>query len=390
MTTDMDIVKGRQLRIVFVSRAPFFGGAEQALERLACELVRMGYVVLIVLGENNDVLKRMRNAGLECRVCALPQRDKWQWLGYRRARRELRRVMVEFGADIVHANDLPTHQITSDAARGLGVPRVCHDRFGYSSEAIDWFNRHGAECHLFVSNAFMDEMRTRSAGLGVSSCAVVHDGISLPRLRSVNDKFEARGKLGLSTDKVIVTFTGQVIERKGVKELLESWARLDTSVREVGQLVIVGDDLPNDGRYRVEMEALGGRLDIDVRFTGFRDDIDMWLIASDIVTLPSHEEPLGLTIMEAVAYGLATVGSRVGGIFEMIVDEHTGLLVDSGSVSQLADAISRLITDSELRQRLGQQARKRCEEYFSIEAHTRNILRQYAKILGDEQRGLCA
>ncbi len=390
MTTDTDMLIGQKLRIMFVSRAPFFGGAEQALERLACELMRVGHTVLVVLGENNDVLNRMREAGLECQVCALPQRDKWQWLKYRQARHELRKVVTGFGPSVVHANDLPTHQIVSDTVRGLNVPHVCHHRFAYSGEAIDWFNKYGAKHHLFVSNAFMDQVCARSARLAKSSRAVVHDGLPLPTLPCDNDIIEVRREFELDTDKVIVTFTGQVIERKGVKDLLEAWAQLDAHVRNMAELVIVGDDLPNNGRYRLEMEKLAARLGINVQFTGFRDDVDKWLIASDIVILPSHEEPLGLTIMEAMAYGLATVGSRVGGIVEMIIDEQTGLLVDAGDTALLADAISRLICDGELRQQLGKRARRQCEEHFSIEAHAQNILHEYAKILACERNGVCA
>ncbi len=54
-------------------------------------------------------------------------------------------VLREYGPDVVHSNDLPTHQIVGDAARGLGMPRICHHRFPFEGPAVDWLNKAGAE-----------------------------------------------------------------------------------------------------------------------------------------------------------------------------------------------------------------------------------------------------
>lgn len=71
----------------------------------------------------------MERAGLRCVYSPMCLTDKWHWLRYMKARNRLRQVVKRYRPDVIHGNDLPTHQIVSDAARGLGIPRVCHHRF---------------------------------------------------------------------------------------------------------------------------------------------------------------------------------------------------------------------------------------------------------------------
>src|SRR3712207_71991 len=111
--------RGRRLKVCLASMAPFVGGAEVAAERLAGGLLGAGHDVLVVLGTRGPVQERMERAGLRCAHCPMYLTDKWHWLRYVRARNRLRRVLRHQRPDVIHSNDLPTHQIVSDAARGL-------------------------------------------------------------------------------------------------------------------------------------------------------------------------------------------------------------------------------------------------------------------------------
>ncbi len=377
----------KSLRICLVSRAPFFGGAEQAGLRLAQGLQQAGHEVLMIVGEDNEVRQAMADADLNVVVCPLPQTDHRKWWAYMSARTRLRRIIKAFRPDIVHANDLPTHQIASDAVRDLNVKRVCHQRFIYSGKAIDWLNKRGADLHLFISPAFMQDMCGKSAQLASEPGALVPDGLPMPALPTDADRLEARKHLGLPLHQFILTFTGQVIERKGVADLLHAVAVLPWQQRMAVKLVIVGDDLAGDGAYRLMMEQLAHTLDVDAHFAGFCRDVDRYLVASDTVVLPSHAEPLGLTIMEAMSHGRACIGTNVGGIPSMIVHEHTGLLVEPSDPQGLSEAIGRLVCDDVLRQTMAVAARRHCRKQFSIEVHVENVLREYHMLLGHvEQR----
>jgi glycosyltransferase involved in cell wall biosynthesis len=295
-------------------------------------------------------------------------------------------MIQRFKPDIVHSNDLPTHQFVSNAALGLGIPRICHHRWIFPGSGINWLNKFGAERHLFVSKGLMDELCGNSAKLAAASCAVLYDGLPMPALPTEHDRLEARVKLGLPKEKSVVLFAGQIIERKGVADLLHAWKRLQPKYGATATLVIVGDDVAGKGAYRIEMEELAGELQVDVAFKGFQTNVADWLIASDVVMVPSHAEPLGNATLEAMAQCRPVIGGNVGGIPEMVVHEETGLLVPPKNPVELAAAIERLLLNRDEAQRFGNAARRRCEELFSLDAHIQNVVAEYRRLLLPSER----
>jgi glycosyltransferase involved in cell wall biosynthesis len=357
--------------------APFHAGAEVAAERLAGGLVADGHRVSVILGTDGETAQRMRQAGVDVRCIPLATTDKFAWWKYRRAQRELRRALQEFAPDVIHANDLPTSQMTAQTAGELGIPRICHHRWIFGGEAIDWLNKFGAERHLFVSQALKNQLCNESARLAAGPCEVVYDGLPLPGRPDEADRQAARRELGLAADKTIVLFAGQIIERKGVADLLHAWSKVESQLAHGAKLVIVGDDLEGRGGYRVQMEVLNAELGCGARFVGFQKNVPRWLTAADVCVVPSHAEPLGNATLEAMAHARPVVGCSVGGIPEMIVDGETGVLVSPHDPPRLAEAIGSLLLDKQRRERLGSAGRARCEEKFSLRAHVDAVVEQY-------------
>jgi glycosyltransferase involved in cell wall biosynthesis len=102
-----------------------------------------------------------------------------------------------------------------------------------------------------------------------------------------------------------------------------------------------------------------------VVFISQADNINEMLSAMDVFVMPSLQEGLGLALMEAMAQGLPVVGSAVGGIKTLIQDKVNGLLVSPANVEELAQAILKLLPDSQQRVVLGANARKFIMENFS-------------------------
>ncbi len=368
------------LKITLTSWAPFVAGAEIAIERLATGLSSAGNEVLLVVGTKGDALKKFQDAGIRCEFVEQKFTDKWKWLSYRKSRNRLIDILRREKPDIIHSNDLPTHQMTSDAARRVRVPIVCHHRWIFEQSAIDWLNKFGADHHLFVSRALMNTLSNASPRLQSNSRAVVYDGLPIPTSPEERDRRASRQQLNLDPDRLLVLFAGQIIERKGVADLLQAWSRLE-HWHDQADLVIVGDDLENHGAYRQEMELLARRIAGSARFVGFQKNVPTWLLASDVVLVPSHSEPLGNATLEAMAYARPVVGSNVGGIPEMIVDGVTGMLIPPHSPSDLASAVERILSDTSMRLQMGQAARQRCETLFSLDVHVASVLTEYRRVL---------
>lgn len=406
------------MHVLLAAWAPFHAGAEVAAVRLATGLRDAGHRVSVVVGTRGETYEQLREIGLDTRYLPLTMTDKFKWLRYRHAQRLLRRLLVELQPDVVHANDLPTSQMVAQATGRLGIPRVCHHRWIFGGSAIDWLNKYCAERHLFVSRALMDRLTEASPQLAASEREVVYDGLALPQSPDDDDRQAARRRLGLSLDANVVLFAGQIIERKGVADLLRAWTTVSSMLKKgagaparhqspgaffdgaratpylqqttcrcerPAQLIIAGDDLENLGSYRREMEALAQQLPCDARFVGYQRNVADWIVAADFCVVPSHEEPLGNATLEAMAHGRPVVGTHVGGIPEMVVHQETGLLVPPRNPERLADALLRLLSDADLRTRLGQSARARCEQLFSLRAHVDAVVAEYRQLLAERK-----
>ena len=142
--------------------------------------------------------------------------------------------------------------------------------------------------------------------------------------------------------------------------------------------MLVGEG-PEEGMIRGLVRALG--LEEHVRLLGLRTDVARLLPAADLFLLTSVTEGIPVTVIEAMAAGLPVVGTRVGGMGEVVDEGTTGLLAPPGDDAALAEAVLRLAGDPDLRARLGRQGRARAEALFSEDRMHAGYLRLYEEML---------
>ena len=118
-----------------------------------------------------------------------------------------------------------------------------------------------------------------------------------------------------------------------------------------------------------------------VRFVGHVEDVRPYLEIAGLFVLSSEKEGLPLVLAEAMAYGVPCIATDVGGNREIIAHGHTGLVVESGSSEQIAQAIDYLLTHPEERIRMGSEARSRVEEHFGLD----ETMDKLAKVLIGER-----
>jgi glycosyltransferase involved in cell wall biosynthesis len=131
--------------------------------------------------------------------------------------------------------------------------------------------------------------------------------------------------------------------------------------------VIVGE-----GSKRQEWQLLADQLGVSntVIWTGFRTDMPRILAALDIYVVPSVNEGLSLSILEAMAAGKPIIATDVGGNSEMIIDDVTGILINPGSYQMLATAITVLLNQPDKRARLSQAGHNLVTENFNVQRMT--------------------
>lgn len=180
-------------------------------------------------------------------------------------------------------------------------------------------------------------------------------------------------------DGIRVVFLGELGRRKGVYDLLPAWQRVAGRLPGA-TLLLAGNG--ETSAVAAEVERL--RLGASVRLLGWvgGEEKTRLLAGADIFVLPSHNEGLPMSLLEAMSFGLAVISTRVGGIPDAVREGDEGLLLEPGDVDGLAAALERLASDAALRRRLGEAARRRVERDFSPAAAIARLDELYAELTG--------
>jgi glycosyltransferase involved in cell wall biosynthesis len=277
------------------------------------------------------------------------------------ARRQLRAIAAEARPDWVVSPDVQT---LLQAAPLLGGRRAL-----FLQSAPERLMRHALTgrlldrrldrvlcCSHFIAEA------ARATPVAADKIAVVPNGVPLPAERP----FAARNPLRIG-------IVGRIVDQKGHMVLLEACALLKQRC-DAFRLDIVGD---RDGDYAAAVASRAASLGLGgiVCWPGFVTDRDRLYAGLDIVAAPAVDEPFGLTVTEAGAYGLPAVAARSGAFPELVEDGRTGLLFPPGDARALADALERLVRDAGLRRTLGEGGRARVASCFTAEAMTDSFLK---------------
>ena len=231
-----------------------------------------------------------------------------------------------------------------------------------------------------VSNFVAGRLRERSH-IPHEKITVIYNGVDLARFRPPSDelkKMEWKRRFFDADESVsVVTFIGQLTEEKGLLVYLESIQRLLRSHDDILFNFVGAGPLENLLLHTIKQP--GNNM---MRFLGLRDDAEDILKASDIVVVPSvWEEAFGLVIAEASACGVPVIGSRIGGIPEVLLDQETGILTTPADVDELVRGIERLLYDRNLRKYFSDTGRKHAENNFDLQIQVSETVKLYRQCL---------
>ena len=194
-----------------------------------------------------------------------------------------------------------------------------------------------AEAMVTVSRPLGHELE--QIGVPSEKIHLVPNGVDT-QLFSPRDRDGARRELGVPKGRPLILFVGRLEPQKGLGELLEAFAMVRAK-RPDAILALIGDGVLRD-EVQKKREAWGGDA---LLAPGARPlaEVARWMTACDVFTLPSWNEGTPNVVLEALASGRPTVGSRVGGIPDVLADPKSGLLVPPKDARALADALGAAI-----------------------------------------------
>lgn len=258
--------------------------------------------------------------------------------------------------------------------RGLNTYHARHPVAGVIERFLFRFARAG----LGNSRAVVDQLRAE--GFPTDRLGLIYNGIDAEAFpASAEARQQVRRQFGTDEAGFVIVVLANLIPYKGHADLLRA-------------LVSVRDDLPagwwlwcigRDDGIGGELARLADELGIadHIAWLGERDDVPALLSAADLYVHPSHEEGFSNAVLEAMAAGLASVVTAVGGNPEAMVDGTTGLVVPPRDPAALATGILRLCRNDAERAAFGRAARRRVKQSFSLDACTGAYLRLYDGLL---------
>jgi len=223
-----------------------------------------------------------------------------------------------------------------------------------------------SKADLVIANSQYTKNLILGLGTPPQKVHVVYPGVDTRRYLSTRND-GARKEFGLPDAPTLLT-VARLVERKGIKNLVQAMPRILTTMPTV-MLVIVGDG-PERDRLKEEVRRLG--LSGNVIFVGkvAEDKLLRLYEISDVFVLPAivdsdgNTEGLGVVLLEAMSTQKPVVASRVGGIPEVVVHKQTGILVEPGNPDELARAITYLLKNDQISVKMGRKGRQRAEQIF--------------------------
>jgi glycosyltransferase involved in cell wall biosynthesis len=192
---------------------------------------------------------------------------------------------------------------------------------------------------------------------------------------------EARRKLGIETQDILIGSAGRLGPKKGFGDLIQAFADIHKSHPNT-RLVVIGEGSSRGGLERqARKTGVGDR----IHFTGFRNDIPELLGALDILVQPSISEGLSISLLEGMAAGKTLVACDIQGNREVIFDGLNGVLVAPSNPRALAAAIRTLLDNPTRARELGLAAQVDCRKRFSHARMVKEILGLYDSVVSGKR-----
>ncbi|KEQ28842.1 hypothetical protein N180_19560 [Pedobacter antarcticus 4BY] len=367
----------KKTRILHAIRQGKIGGGETHVLDLVHQLNRDKFESVILAFTPGPMVDQLKSEGFT--VYVVPTERPFNW----KAWPAVTQILTDENIDLVHAHGTRANSNTFYSAKKLNIPLV-YTVHGWSfhpdqSMPVKFIRAQSerllvskADHTICVSQSNLADGKKR---FPISRGSVIVNGINQNKFNPDQTFPDFRKEINIDNSVVLVGYIARITVQKDPFTFLRAIALTP----EVIKFVIIGD-----GELKPEMLRLAGELGLTDRivFLDFRSDIPSILNAIDIFCLPSLWEGLPIALLEAMAMRKAIVATAIDGTRDLVRQMENGVLVPVSESSKLADAITTLASDRNLRERLGEQAYRTIKDNFGVEEMALKIENVYDKVLG--------
>lgn len=348
------------MNILFISSIQMWGGGEVWLLDIMSGLKERGHSVSLICRPQTELVHNALSQGFDVHTIRIGG-DFDPFVIW-----NARRIMKKKNIDVICTNMDKDLRFGGIAAKLAGVRGIVPSReidyplkntlryrFTYNFLATKIVVNSKATQQTILSSApWLDAQRTK----------VIYKGIDLSRYDHGTTS-DIRKEFQLPSSSPLITFVGQLDERKGLQYLLEAWRSVHVEFPEAILFIVGKGKMENE----IKQSIVQHNLQKNITMAGFRNDVPNILLQSSMLVLPSLWEGFGYVLVEAMAAKLPTVATATSSIPEIVEHNTSGILVPPKDSASLARAISSLLSDPSKAAIMGMRGRQIVEEKFSRE-----------------------
>lgn len=320
----------------------------------------------------------------------------------REAYRKIKALIKDFKPDIVHTHAAKSGTIGRLAANACKVPVIVHTFHGhvFHSYFSKWKSQAFVNIERYLARkssgiiAISEQQKKELSDIyricPADKIEIVPLGFDLDRFTAQQEEKRSafRAQYDIAEDEVAIGIIGRIVPVKNHSLFVAAAAKLLSQTAQKVRFIIIGD-----GDMRPQMEADFKAAGIDYAYypqeprharaicISWQTDMDRVLAGLDIVALSSHNEGTPVSLIEAQAAGRSLVSTNVGGVSDVVVNQHTGYITDPGSVDQFAHSLQLLAENSTLRAAFGEAGRGNVLERFSYQRLVHDMSGYYNRLL---------
>jgi glycosyltransferase involved in cell wall biosynthesis len=375
----------KRIRVLWLIKGLGTGGAEKLLEMSLNHLDRetFEYRAAYFLKRKDMLVPRLEKAGVPvfCLNIDKPYNPGALW--------KIFRILRQEKIDVLHIHSPYPAVLGRIAGRLAAVKAIVYtehsvvERYHPVTKLGNYLTYQLNDAIIAISHAVSDSIKKWKTARG-RKVYTIYNGVDYQAIQALaTDPVTIRQSLGIDPRHLVVGTVGNIRPEKGHRYFVEAVRQVMDKYPEV-TFVIVGGEKFEGGTK--ELEELAKELGVRERiiFTGLRPDAIQLMAGFDIFVLPSIWEGFGIVCVEAMAQGKPVIGTRVGGVPEVVRDGVNGYLVEPRNPTQLAEKIIQLLTDETMRRVMGEKGRQIVKEKFDIKMQVSQIERIYATIISEK------
>lgn len=363
------------MRILHTESSQGWGGQENRIYNEALGINKLGSRVIIVSQPGSVLGQRAAQAGIETRYCRMRKSYDFPAIFF------LLNLINKEKIDVINTHSGKDSLLAAIAGRLSGrkpvIVRTRHLALPITSK----FTYSVLPHKIVTVSESVRQYMIHEEGISPEKVVAVPTGVNLERFDPVNSKGGLKAELGLKESTPLAGMIAIFRKKKGHHILLEAVPDILKAVPDA-KFVLAGNG-PTEEKIKEMSREMG--IDRHMVFLGLRPDIPSVLKSIDVFVLPTLQEALGTSLLEAMAMEKPVVTSNIDGIPEIVKDGVTGLLVKPGDSAGLAQAVISLLRNGEKARAMGLEGRKITESGYTVDRMVEGMHRVYRSLLDQKK-----